>query len=85
MYFQQQHYGSIAPEKPGVYRFSASHEIYSIPLSITIVLIASTYSSKPPLCKMKLIFVDVILAKGRNSVQLKVIVPGTITSESPRG
>ena len=54
MYFPKQHYESIVPEKSGINRFSASHDIHFISVYISFVLNPSTYSLKPPLRTMKL-------------------------------
>ena len=42
-YFPKQHYKSIVSPKSGINRFSASHDINYIPVSISIALMTSTY------------------------------------------
>ena len=74
MYFSKQHYESIVPEKSGINRFSASHDIdlfYRIAMQRQCILAALWLTSQ--------------LAKRRNFVKQKVIVLGTITSQSPLG
>ena len=66
MYFQKQQYERIVPEKSGINRFSASHDIdlfYPIAMRHQFTVAALWLTSQ--------------LAEGHNSVKQKVIVPGT--------
>ena len=65
MYFPKQYYESIVPEKSGINRFSASHDIdlfSPIAMRRQFTVAALWLTSQ--------------LAGGRNSLKQKVIVPG---------
>ena len=65
MYFLKQHYESIVPEKSGINRFSASHDI-----DLFYPIAMRRLFTVPTLCLTSQ------LAEGRNSVKQKMIVPG---------
>ena len=83
MNFPKQHYESIVPEKSGINRFSASHDIDLF----NLIAMRREFT-------VAALWLTSQLAEGRNSVKQKVIVPGAghyrfivparLTNEYPR-